>query len=246
MFEERTRNGVYLAFYGDGSGPSFHLLRPGATYIGINDRLNAERKGEDLTVNGRAASLAYTRDVSFCYLRYMVISGDLGRMFPPQPFARGFLPILHMDRVLAFHGGESREVLEFNPPGMLWSEEKQKAVQATVWLIRSGWSSGFVRAPSREEVLVILDNLGLTCDADQLEGAIARCDFLTHSGYSNAFRGADFANTFLGMLADTFEPFVKVKAADVKAPENGPFVKYQGAPGTGWNGWGGGHRALRW
>jgi hypothetical protein len=48
------------------------------------------------------------------------------------------------------------------------------------------------------------------------------------------------------VLADTFEPFVKVKAADVKAPENGPFVKYQGAPGTGWDGWGGGYRPLRW
>ena len=155
---EIRRDGVDMSFYSDGSGPSLSFIPRGAQYSGVNERLNASNRKRNITTSELAKTLCFKRDVNFCYLPYAVIDGDLGRSFPPQPWAQGILPILHVNRAFAFASGAGPNVFRFDPERASRSED---CVRATVWLIAKGWSDGFVRAPNLDEIGEILSNMGI-------------------------------------------------------------------------------------
>lgn len=227
----RQADGVIVRVYSDGSGPTLAVLNPASDLVqeGINERLYASRCGEALGTNLKATTLEYKRGVGWSGLNYLVIWGNLGRSFPPQPWARGVLPIVSVSRVLAFYDGGPRSLLEF-APFQGWSDEAARAVGAATWLILSGWDHGFVFGPRRtQDLLRILSNLGLGCSARQFRESIA--PFVEsgrieetwlrtapkHDKVSAGWRatqptgGRKEADEWLSQLASAFEPFLLVK-----------------------------------
>lgn len=188
-----------IHFYGDGSGPTFRIMDGTSKEGGWNERLKARGVNENLrpeafrdswdyidrgekiaghegnfTVNEKLAhTLEYTRDVGFCYMPYAVINGDLGRMFPPQPWTcrekedgtrLGILPIIHVTRIFAYCDGvgdASLSVFQFNATE---AAKDPRAIRAMIWLIASGWSNGFIRAPDLREMVEIMQSMGMVSD----------------------------------------------------------------------------------
>lgn len=236
---ETRRAGVQLMFFSDGSGPAFCVVKNGHTQEGVNERLRASRKNrESLGTNPKATTLRYQRRGE-----WLKVDGDMGRMFPPQPWARGLLPLISMKRVFAFHAGVSRAFLEFAPLRG-WSDEAARAVGAATWLILNGWDHGFVDGPRRtQDLLRVLSNMGLPCSARQFResiaplikrGMIERTRRLRAPHYNKSFPGwgaasegfyVSEAQPWFQELEDAFEPFAIVKSADVPVFRNIPFVK---------------------
>lgn len=213
------RDGVTLTFYPDGSGPAFHVTRGGRA-IGVNERLTARDRRWSTNTHARVTTLRYTRQDA-----HLVIDGDLGRAFPPQPWARGLLPVVCMNRIFAFHAGASRAVLEFIPP-IGWSDAAARATAAATALLLRGWRMGDCVSPPRraQEILGLLGNMGLRCSAAQWREAIAlQRDAIVPTSWRTGWVGRaplDFAD-----LAAAFEPFVKVPTAALVVPARTPYVR---------------------
>lgn len=190
------RDGVKFTFYGDGSGPSFEIVKLGVTYASCNERLEANyrRSGkvpyrdeactpsrESLLLNPRATTLRYTRDFGFCYMPYLCICGDAGRMFPPQEWARGVLPIIPVQRVFAFAEGAGREVLEYDP------HPSPEILQSAILLLLHGWdATSFLPLRWRTQDFVrLLSAQGFRCTGRQVRAAL---DALKAQGRA-AYRG---------------------------------------------------------
>lgn len=130
---------VEVRFYEDGSGPSLDIFEDGRPRYGVNERLYIAQQSsdEDLLLNPKATRLRYVRDFSYDSMPFFVINGDTGRLFPPQAWAKGFLPILPLDRVFAFcEYGENEEFLKFNQKEASQSLEFLKVV---IILLLRGW-----------------------------------------------------------------------------------------------------------
>lgn len=259
-----SRDGIHMEFFGDGSGPAFHLTPLGDLYYGVNERLyaNDRREGTDprtqepvtpskesLLINPKARTLCYSRDVGYCDLPFLVIHGDLGRAFTPQPWAAGFLPIIPVERVFAFADGAPRAVLEFTPPRI----HNDALVSAASWLLLHGWGNGFVSSSVQTPrgLLAALSAIGIHTDARNLKRTLLLMERMGHvkntpprlgwkrssettASYWEAVRPSFDEGIYasvqqLRIIWSAFEPFCVVKSKDVTFdPAWWGKVKFQG------------------
>jgi hypothetical protein len=178
--------------YPDGSGPTFEMFPVDTKYSemgGVNERLYArdrtegrDRKGDKITptveglvLNERASRLYYRRDFGFCDTPYMVLHGDMGRLFPPQPWARGVLPIVPVERVLAFCEDSTPETTRALFLYDVFSASMSPvALRAAIVLLTAGWKA-WDTVPLRwttEELLQTLGAMGLETEEAQVEQAV--------------------------------------------------------------------------
>ncbi len=216
------------ARYRDGS---CHLeARPagaGASlFAGPNDRLFAVRdRAHKGGVNRNAAARAlHFIEPGHDYAGHFVIDGDLGRMFPPQPWAAGTLPAIGTWRFSAFLNGANPDVFRYRPPT---GPDAAPVIAACTWYLLRGWSSGdFVRPMHRPRDLLwplwAMGYEGLT--VAELHHAVAThlpagtirtymCKLPpTHTARANAWALAltAAARTCGEMLAERFTPYALV------------------------------------
>jgi hypothetical protein len=215
-----NRGHIRTTFYVDGSGPAFQITRDGQ-YGGVNERLSMaykiapkreiERHGKttlepwtydltgrepELLVGG--TTLKYDRTSGYCDLSYLRIDSDMGRMYGPQEWARGFLPIIELDRVRAFAAGASEDVFRYD-----WTKagNDPKVVNAAASLLRLAFSSGFLGAPMFSDSLWLM----LEWSGPAFETTALPCN-----------EGVTAVENWLRTLADAFAPYALISIEDVR------------------------------
>lgn len=243
---EIVRDGIHLQFYPDGSGPTLRVVHGGAQYSGVNERLNAKYRRhpeqrtwkpgtpvpkptkESLLINPAATTLDFKRDTVFCNLPFFRIDGDMGRAFPPQPWARGLLPIVPLGRVFAFAEGGNRALLEYTPP----KHVDEHLIGTAAELLLTGWDHGFLRGvDTTQSMLRVLEAMGLGCTPSVLRRALeGRAEMYGAQDWERKLHyrwkpvapktrvfdaGAAATCARLAALYAAFEPYTIVKSADV-------------------------------
>jgi hypothetical protein len=218
---------VFCTFYDDGSGPALRLVRGDCSSYSFNEKYDEQTDifAKEIVTSKNATTLEFRRALRFTDLPFFIVHSDLQRSYLHQPWARGVLPIFHVDRLLAFSFGPERERGGRGDIGLFrFDVERAKCdvgvIKACLWIcVQAG-----VGRRDVEDVFSVLRNIGVIDDEEDKKRAKAALEDMAERGLlklfhnragalavheSNRFDTIEQALQFAMLLANAFEPYLE-------------------------------------